>query len=58
MNHIIKRIAILSGVFAAALGVFFFANNRWNSGQDQAVYMDTGYDQTAEFRSFDYKELD
>lgn len=40
MNHIIKRIAILSGVFAAALGVFFFANNRWNSGQDQAVYMD------------------
>ena len=40
MNHIVKRIAILSGVFAAALGVFFFANNRWNSGQDQAVYMD------------------
>ena len=40
MNHIVKRIAILSGVYAAALGVFFFANNRWNSGQDQAVYMD------------------
>lgn len=40
MNHIVKRIVILSGVFAAALGVFFFANNRWNSGQDQAVYMD------------------
>lgn len=40
MNHIVKRIAILSGVFAAALGVFFFANNRWNSGQEQAVYMD------------------
>ena len=27
-------------VFAAALCVFFLANNRWNSGQDQAVYMD------------------
>lgn len=40
MNHIVKRITILTGVFAAALGVFFFANNRWNSGQDQAVYMD------------------
>lgn len=40
MNHIVKRIGILTGVFAAALCVFFFANNRWNSGQDQAVYMD------------------
>ena len=40
MNHIVKRIAILSGVFAAALGVFFFANNRWNRGQEQAVYID------------------
>ena len=41
MNHIVKRIGILTGVFAAALCVFFLANNRWNSGQDQAVYMDT-----------------
>ena len=40
MNHIVKRIGILTGVFAAALCVFFLANNRWNSGQDQAVYMD------------------
>ena len=40
MNHIVKRIGILTGVFAAALCAFFLANNRWNSGQDQAVYMD------------------
>lgn len=40
MNRIIKRIGILTGVFAAALCVFFFANNRWSSSQEQAVYMD------------------
>lgn len=40
MNHIVKRIGILSGVFAAALCAFFFANNRWWSSQEQAVYMD------------------
>lgn len=40
MNHFIKRIGILSGVFAAALCAFFFANNRWWNSQEQAVYMD------------------
>lgn len=40
MNRMIKRIGILTGVFAAALCAFFFANNRWNSSQEQAVYMD------------------
>ena len=39
MNHIVKRIAILSG-YSRRRWASFFANNRWNSGQDQAVYMD------------------
>ena len=40
MNHIVKRIGILTGVFAAALCVFFWRITDGTAAETKAVYMD------------------